>query len=76
MSILKGDPQHELSLLDQTKKMICPVTKQECARINPVCEYRENQSTGTTLCAEWVLKQREQGRKELEESHQSNRRKD
>ena len=43
---------------------ICPVTKNPCAR-TPACQQAEN--TGSTGCAEWVLKQQRQGEKELRE---------
>lgn len=45
--------------------MNCPVRNQPCAR-TPECQPKLGEYQGATFCEEWVLKQREQGRKESE----------
>jgi hypothetical protein len=42
---------------------ICPIRKQPCAR-EPICLYKEDTMLGNTMCAEWVLKQQLEGRRE------------
>lgn len=44
---------------------ICPIRNQPCAR-TPECAPKLAEYQGVTFCEEWVLKQREEGRKNLE----------
>lgn len=44
--------------------MICPITQQTCTRTPNCNPTRPDQ--GDTFCAEWLIKQQIQGRKELE----------
>lgn len=44
---------------------LCPITTHPCAR-EPQCK-KTHQDQGSTHCAEWVLKQRIEGRKQLEQ---------
>ena len=51
-------------MTEQTNPPICPIRKQPC--VHSKCDYQENQTTGDTLCREWILKQQQEGKKEIE----------
>lgn len=61
-------------MIQPTTNIICPITKQGCYRV-PQCAHSEDNHIGNTHCAEWVLKQRKAGEKELQRKiEESNKR--
>lgn len=52
----------------ENNDILCPQTGNYCYR-TPQCALSE--ATGKTMCAEWVLKQREEGKREHEANAQS-----